>query len=611
MTQAARLAARVLLYNALFSAGTAALVGILSPALLLLQGRAQHSAMLALFAAVCAAGLISLGYARWVLRRHRFLLRSLALGSTALEAREVAELAEEPWSLTLGWLIPNLLALAGLGWFGPVEIDRITAINLSLLGMVIAAAASLPFYVLVRSEICDVLELTPRELMREVLDRAERTRLPAQKVSRRILAAVATPVLFLALGSALITNAHLRRADETEREQTARVFARAVLDVGPGVLTSGGLQEALARGTELGFRAHLSTDGGGYRLQRDEADLVDLVVPLERHAVAVRFRATSGTVLRTELVVVSLLAVAIAALIGVLLGRALTRDLRTATREVHLLGTDVVLSGSQLVTQPRFRAVAALLDAVAQLAARFRVFAEAQVRAIEAREAATRMRGQFFASVSHDLRSPLNAILGFSELVRQNEPLTPGQLESLTLIEHRGRELLALVETILDAARVEAGHLKLLRDRVIIGELLGAAIIKGQDLGGEHNVEAVAEFPANVPAVSVDRLRMGRALATFIGHALRTAERPVLRVRATLASERRVAIEVEIPSRRFSARQLEAMLNPSRQPGSSPHRGLALALGLARSMVELHGGIVRVEDRATEGAAFIILLPVG
>jgi signal transduction histidine kinase len=334
-------------------------------------------------------------------------------------------------------------------------------------------------------------------------------------------------------------------------------------------------------------------------------------VPLERHAVAVRFRATSGTVLRTELVVVSLLAVAVAALIGVLLGRALTTDLRTATREVHLLGTDVVLSGSQLIAQPRFRAVAALLDAVAQLAARFRVFAEAQVRAIEARESATRMRGQFFASVSHDLRSPLNAILGFSELVRQNEPLTPGQLESLTLIEHRGRELLALVETILDAARVEAGHLKLLRDRVIIGELLGAAIIKGQDLGGDRNVEAVAEFPANVPAVSVDRLRMGRALATFIGHALRTAERPMLRVRATLASAGRVAIEVEIPSRRFSARQLEAMLNPSRQPGTSPHRGLALALGLARSMVELHGGNVHVEDRATEGAAFIILLPVG
>ncbi|HMJ12857.1 MAG TPA: hypothetical protein VK524_15655, partial [Polyangiaceae bacterium] len=350
MTQAARLASRVLVYNALFSAGSAALVGVLAPALLLIKGRTQQSAMLALFAVVCGAGLVSLAYSHWVMQRHRFLLRSLALGSSALEPREIAELADEPWRLTLGWLLPNLLGLAALGWFGPAQIDRITAINLSLLGMVITAAATLPFYVLVRSEVCDVTELAPRELMREVLDKAERTRVPALRVSRRILAAIATPVLFLALGSALITNAHLRRADEIQREQTARAFARAVLDVGPGVLASGGLPEALTRGAELGFRAEPSAAPRGYRLQRDAADVVDLVVPLETNAVTVRFRATSGTVLRVELVGISLLAVAVAALMGVVLGRALGTDLKTATREVQLLGTDVVLSGSHVVT---------------------------------------------------------------------------------------------------------------------------------------------------------------------------------------------------------------------------------------------------------------------
>jgi signal transduction histidine kinase len=388
------------------------------------------------------------------------------------------------------------------------------------------------------------------------------------------------------------------------------MFARAVLDVGPSVVSDPGLPEALARARELGFRARLSASARGYRLQRDDADLVELFVPLDKHTVTLQFRATSGSVLRRELVVISLVAVAIAALIGSLLGRALLSDLKMATHGVHQLGTDVVLSGANVVSQARFRAVASLLEAIERLALRFRVFAEAQVRAIESREAATRMRGMFFASVSHDLKSPLNAILGFSELVRQNEPLTPGQHESLSLIERRGRELLALVETILDAARVEAGHLKLVHERVGIGDLLASAIEKGRDLGGELSAEPVAEFPANVPAVSVDRVRMGRALATFIGHALRTAERPYVRVRATRASSNHVSIEVDIPSRRFSARQLEAMLNPSRQPGTSPHRGLALALGLARSMIELHGGAVEVEERGTEGAAFVISLAI-
>src|SRR5262249_56857985 len=98
--------------------------------------------------------------------------------------------------------------------------------------------------------------------------------------------------------------------------------------------------------------------------------------------------------------------------------------------------------------------------AIELLAERFRVFARAQERAILAREAGTRTRGLFFASVSHDLKSPLNAILGFAELVRQ-DTLTPGQAESLEVIDRRGRELLALIETILDAARVEAGQLAL------------------------------------------------------------------------------------------------------------------------------------------------------
>ena len=74
------------------------------------------------------------------------------------------------------------------------------------------------------------------------------------------------------------------------------------------------------------------------------------------------------------------------------------------------------------------------------LAARFRVFAQAQERAISARKATARMRGLFFASVSHDLKSPLNAILGFTELVRKSETLSAGQSESLSLIDRRGRE---------------------------------------------------------------------------------------------------------------------------------------------------------------------------
>src|SRR5690606_5747372 len=103
---------------------------------------------------------------------------------------------------------------------------------------------------------------------------------------------------------------------------------------------------------------------------------------------------------------------------------------------------------------PRLRLIAELAGAIDALTVRFGVFAQAQEGAIRARSTAVRARGLFFASVSHDLKSPLNSILGFIQLVSM-QPLSQGQQESVEAIETRARELPALIETILDAARVE------------------------------------------------------------------------------------------------------------------------------------------------------------
>src|SRR6185437_10325246 len=147
------------------------------------------------------------------------------------------------------------------------------------------------------------------------------------------------------------------------------------------------------------------------------------------------------------------LAVLLAALLGALFGRVLASDLEQATRSVRLLGTESVLRGGTQIARPaRFSMVGELGRAIEELTARFRVFAEAQEKALDARAAAHRMRSLLFASVSHDLKSPLNAVLGFAELVGQGL-LTDAQRESLELIQKRGRELLGLIETILDAAR--------------------------------------------------------------------------------------------------------------------------------------------------------------
>jgi signal transduction histidine kinase len=334
-----------------------------------------------------------------------------------------------------------------------------------------------------------------------------------------------------------------------------------------------------------------------------------VVTPLDAGSATVSFGGSQVGVLSTSALLVALLAIAAATGLGTLLGRALGADLRAATRDIREIGTEAVVDGAAGGRRgSRFRAVAELAKSVERLAGRFRVFARAQERAITSREAAARMRGLFFASVSHDLKSPLNAILGFTELVRKHESITPGQAESLGLIERRGRELLALIETILDAARVEAGQLTLLREPVRVDALLEEAAQKARDLGGDSEASVIFEIALEIPRLHVDRLRMSRALATFIAHALASAEQPSLRVAAR--SEREVLeIEIEVPSSRFSERQLSALLDPTREPGATEHRGLALGLRLGRSIVELHQGKIVALQRGLSGA-FVVSLPL-
>jgi signal transduction histidine kinase len=299
----------------------------------------------------------------------------------------------------------------------------------------------------------------------------------------------------------------------------------------------------------------------------------------------------------------------IAALLGVWLGRILGEDLRAATADVRALGTETVIEGGRpLVHQARFPIVARLGLAIARLTGTFRMFARAQERAIAARNAAARMRGLFFASVSHDLKSPLNAILGFTELVRRAQPVTSGQEESLDLIERRGRELLALIETILDAARVEAGQLTLVLDNVDMPTVLEQTLQKARDLGGDRDVQAVVEIAPGVGVLRADRVRLPRALATFVAYAMREAESPTLRVVVTPDTENRLRLEIEVPNDRFNVAELDAMFDPSPAPGTGAHRGLALALRLGRSIVELHQGAIALSKRPG-GGAFVLHLP--
>ncbi len=579
---------RIVGWQLLFSVGASVLAAATAPRLLLLSGGVEEPTSLSVWLAIMTGGALAAGRTWWGLKRHRFVLRALTLGSRSIEPFEMDALTAEVWGATVRWIGAPWLSLIPVVVWRPATMDVTTAASVALLAAIIVAAASLPLHVLVRAAFVDAIEPADPALMREVVEQAEQRGVTSPRVARRLLAALATPVAFVALGSALIVNAHLRRADERQREETARALARAALELGPGVVATAGLDEALQVAKELGFSARISRHSGEYRVARSSAGRTELTTPLDGGRAMVVFNGSTVPVLSWVSLSIVVLTVASAGALGLALGRALSEDLRNAASGVRSLAT--TSKRQRLDRSARFRVVAKLGAAIERLAARFRIFARAQRQAIRASEAATQMRGLFFASVSHDLKSPLNAILGFAELIRQTEPLTEDQIESLTQIERGGRELLALIETVLDAARVEAGQLSLVREPVDIDELFSQAVSIGRDLGGQYDVAVEKDVPSHTPTVLVDRIRMSRALATFVGQALRTTSEAPVRLGVRHGHGATAVLLVEIPDSVASNRFANSVLDPSRD---NEPRGLALALGLARAVVELHGGQVR------------------
>jgi len=217
-----------------------------------------------------------------------------------------------------------------------------------------------------------------------------------------------------------------------------------------------------------------------------------------------------------------------------------------------------------------------------------------------------------FASVSHDLKSPLNAILGFAELLSREE-LSAQQRESLALISTRGRELLALIEAILDTARVEAGQLTLLPRDTEVATIVTDAVRKARDLAGESEREVVVEVADGLPTVYVDPAYVTRALAVIVAHAMRSAASDptaaVLRIRAARHAERddRVLVDLEHTARGMSAAELDGLFA---RRTTSRGRGLTLGLSLARSIFELHGGSVEVDGAADRAPIVLCWLPI-
>jgi len=608
MNPFARLVVRVVGALLVVDASTAVVFWTFAPRWLLLDERAvsavSTSAIVVAFSLTAGELLVLLGLALG----NRRVLASLAAPSDARP--NVDEV--QPSDLLRIFAVPSRIAYARVALavvFGgatllarPAGVDSYTQGALVVLHLTLVTTATLPLYVASRAAVAHALELAPNTAAREAVALLVRVN-RATRVRRRFLVALAAPVALVAVGASLLVYAHARAADRAARLVDATSFASGTLDLVDG--RDDGRIAALAKGRELGFSADV--ESAAPTSIDDEA-----VVSLEDGRARVRFEPSGPGLASAVWTFASLIAVVLAALAGARIGGFLSRDVMLATREIEATGVVDVLRGSRVYREAYFQSVRRLTSAVDELANVFREFAAAQERAIVARAAAERMRALLLATMSHDLKGPLNAILGFAALLERGN-LTEGQRESVSIIHQRGRELLYLIQTVLDAARIEAGPLELATQQAPSADIVMAAALDAQDLLQGSGREVQVETAPDLPVLEVDSGRVVQAIVSLVHAASRMADKGPIRVRAERGpgGSLRVFVDAEAPmlSPEESAQIAEADTTVSVRLAGRRPMSLALGITIARAILEAHGGSLAVTASASEPLRLLANVP--
>jgi len=236
-------------------------------------------------------------------------------------------------------------------------------------------------------------------------------------------------------------------------------------------------------------------------------------------------------------------------------------------------------------------------------------------RALVEAEEANRAKSAFLAAMSHELKTPLNAVLGFSEIMAGEMfgPISPPVYRNYAKDIHAsGTRLLAIISDVLDVARLSGGAITLNARPYPVPTLVDEALTLARIATGDQR-DVLLDVPATLPQIDADPQRLRQSLINLLSNALKfTPEGGRVSVRAWLAQNGGVSFAVTDTGIGMAQEKIVAALEPFRQlDGSLARRfeGAGLGLSIAKSLVELHGGTLSVESAVGAGTTVTIALP--
>ena len=231
-------------------------------------------------------------------------------------------------------------------------------------------------------------------------------------------------------------------------------------------------------------------------------------------------------------------------------------------------------------------------------------------------ERASADRSRFVATIGHELRTPLNAIIGFSEMLTNGgvKVSASAEVEYVKLINGSGRHLLSVVNSMLDASKIEAGYFEVVRERFVPGPAVENCVDLLALQAREAGIELRLRLAQNLPEIAADKRAFIQILINLISNAVKFTPRAGWVTIGASCERSNLVVTVEDTGVGIEQHHLARLGEAFFQTSSCRDRrqdGAGLGLSIVKGLVKLHDGEVDIRSRVGEGTRVTVRLPIG
>ncbi|MCX9085817.1 MAG: ATP-binding protein [Candidatus Methanoperedens sp.] len=226
----------------------------------------------------------------------------------------------------------------------------------------------------------------------------------------------------------------------------------------------------------------------------------------------------------------------------------------------------------------------------------------------------SKTKSEFLMTMSHELRTPLNAIIGFSDILKRKDfgVLNENQEKYIDYINLSGRNLLQIINDILDISKVEAGKIDISIEKFSIADIINESSALFQDTAIQKQNKVITQIEPGIDFIEADRNRIRQVIYNLVSNALKFSkpgENVIIKARKNGDTVEVSVCDSGIGIKEEDIGKLFKEFEQIDKGVSRQYGGTGLGLVISKKLIELHGGRIWVESKYGEGSTFIFAIP--